>query len=168
MRAAVSVFVVLNLLTVVWMNVPAARRPAPRVHRAVAAYAHRAGLDTRWIMFGRLPRPQWRFLIKGRYAGGAEVALPIPLQGERSFLQRHFFDFKDVKIHTNFFNVKTWRRNYARYLAREFPRHDGQEIEAVVYELWIQEIVGPREAAERGTHRDGEPRRVRREEFRVP
>ena len=166
MRAAVSCLVVSSIVLAAWMNVPALHRALPRTHRAVAAVADKAGLDTRWIMFGTIPRPHWHYVIKARYAGGEEVLLPLPLQGDRSFLERHLFDFKDAKIHTNLFRARPWRRAYAHYLAHRFPERGGRPVEAVVYELWIQEIVDPGEAERRGTHKLGEPRLARREEFR--
>lgn len=100
----ISAFVVLNVGTVLFMNVP------PRVNALAvkamdrvlgpmmthhvrnagwgwAYYAYIVGLDNRWQMFGALSRFEWNCTITAIYENGKERELPSPrLVSEDSFM----------------------------------------------------------------------------------
>ena len=176
-RIAISIFAVLNIFTVLYMNTPPPWEEkvkaaieenfdAYTAHRLrysgwlVWRYAHFVGLDNRWEMFGRQSRFLWSYVIKARYANGKEVVLPLAAQSERSFFEHYLFDFKDAKIHLNIYPSKDFRAVYGQYLARQFPTHEGSPVEAIVYDLKWQNLYGMKEARIQGTHLDG-PLRVR-------
>lgn len=165
-RLLVSGFCVLNLGTVLIANRPAwadfdpERSPSNQGEYAVrmalwydAVYAHGVGLDNRWQMFGHQSRWNWWYEIKGRY-GGREVAFPIPGQSERTFLERHFFDFKEAKFALNVYDSQAYRLGYSDYLRRAYPTHEGVPLDGVIWELSYQRILDPDEARAKGTHLD--------------
>ena len=168
-RIVLSLFIVLNLFTVLFMNAPPAlgRATAETVDQSLppdVAYgalygawlvrwsAYLVGLDSQWQMFGLQPRFHWWYVIKGRYANGEEVVLPLPMQSERSFGQRFLWDFKDAKIYLNLYRRSDWRQAFAYYLCRQHPEHGGAPILSIVYELHWRAVLPPSEASEKGTH----------------
>jgi len=171
-QSVLSVFVVLNLFTVLYMNAPPALRRAAAetvdahlapadAHKAhygaymLRWYAYLVGADAQWQMFGWQPRFHWWYVIKGRYENGDEVVLPLPMQARRSAAQRFFWDFRDTKIYLNLYRRADWRQAFAYYLCRRFPEHpeqNGSRIRSVVYELHWRNVLPPEEARETGTH----------------
>jgi hypothetical protein len=164
----VSAFVTLNVATVLYMNSPVwpwqAVRQALGASPGVAAspptlagrldelYAHLTGLNSRWQMFGALPRINWQFVIKAQYADGTTVVLPLPGQSERTFWQRTLFDFKEMKFYTNLYNDRPGRRAYASYLCRRYPSREGVPVKAIIWELHGQPVRPPWRAAATGSH----------------
>jgi hypothetical protein len=166
-KLVISAFCVLNVTAVLVMNQPealetakttvlSARLSPENVYRTrygewmVKRYAHLAGLDNRWTMFSTLHRFDWWYVIKAIRPAGPEV-LPLPLQSERSLLQRLLVDHKEAKIHLNIYNRPDWRRAYARYLCRTLAAaHDPAGF--VVYELHHQSLLERAQAAASGRH----------------
>jgi hypothetical protein len=172
-KAAASLFIVLNIVTVLFVHRPtglgselmaAVRKRSPiAAHRIELAawhilrYAHLSGLDNRWVMFSRQTRYRWWYAITGLYADNYRtetVVLPLPLQSDRSFLQRYFFDAKEGKFHLNIYNDLVAKEAYSRYLSRRFPTHDGIPIRSIVFELKRQAILSPTEASVRQQYLD--------------
>jgi hypothetical protein len=170
-RCILSAFILINLGTVLFMNRPPwmvagweelrARWLPGRLGQMVRMgelqvrrYAHMTGLDRYWDMFSRLAPMDWRFVLKGEYEDGSVVLLPIERQSERTFLQRHFFDFKEMKYHQNLYPTASaqHREAYLRYLARRFPEHDGSRLWRVRMELHTRPLLDPYEAARAGHH----------------
>ena len=60
-----------------------------------------------------------------------DVLLPIPGQAERSFLQRHFVDFREAKFHLNIYPRPHLLQAYARHLCRAHPTVGGVPVSAV-------------------------------------
>ena len=124
-RFFISLFVLLNIFTVIYVNRPVPIKEiqgnklkeilhSPRydsigskIGILFTSYGELVGLGTRWLMFILQDKYNWSYLIKAKYADSSEIILPIPRQGKRSFLQREFFDFKDAKFQYNF--------NYRQY-----------------------------------------------------
>ena len=174
-KRLISAFIVLNIVTVLFMNRPKAMVqageealeacPSPgaaKVLRGLGTmeqvYAHMTGLDNMWKMFGHLPRFDWWYVIKARYADDATVVLPLPRQSQRTIWQHTFADFKEAKFYQNLYSDRSARRAYADYLCRLYPRHGGAPVEAIVWELHSQRIFGPSEATVRGSHLDSRTR----------
>jgi hypothetical protein len=164
-KLLVSAFVVLNLGTVVWMNRPkavdrgVAACPSPAVASALRqadaldeTYAHVTGSDALWRMFSGLSRSDRWLVIKGRYAGGGEVVLPLPLQSDRTSWQANVADFKEGKYHVGLFEDRTARQGYSVYLARFYPDHDGAPLREIVWEAHYQDIRPMEETRRLGSH----------------
>lgn len=109
-------------------------------------WAHLAGLDNKWQMYGLQSRFNWRYEIIATYGSGptrVERLLPLPRQSERTTWQRRIVDFKEAKFHLNIYNDPLARETYAHYLARQFPEHAGQRLERIRYDLKYQFILPP-------------------------
>jgi hypothetical protein len=168
-RCLISAFVVTNLATVLFMNLPlhwkddflgwaATTRSPQDVHRLQMAswrlqrYAYFAGLDNRWQMFGYQSRFNWWYVIRGVYSDGAReklVLLPLPNQSGRTIWDALLFDLKEIKFELNIYLNPTAREAYSRYIARRFPERDGMRLKSVRWDLGCQMIVPPGEALER-------------------
>jgi hypothetical protein len=165
---AISVFVVVNLGTVLFMNRPVegalrafrvdgrlAPLQAYRIHLAewfVMQYAHLVGLDNQWQMFGRQSRFNWSFRFKGTYANSPSLVLPLSLQSARSFWQRAFVDFREAKYQLNLDASETLRQAYARFLCREYRFVDGIPMRDVTIERDYQPLLTSSQAKRRHTH----------------
>ena len=159
-KFGMSLFIVLNILTVLYMNL-AHKKIAyygDQYRYVISQYAHIVGLDNRWTMFSSMNRHNWRYQITANYTDGRrteQVVLPLPLQSERTFLQRNFFDSTEAKFHLNTHSQTTPKEAWARYLCRKFPEHNGMSIDSVVFKIQIQNILDPEEARQKG--RDVDP-----------
>ena len=160
-KLALSAFIVLNLATIAYHNLPAdparsQRRADPGVLRLIGQldelYGTMTGLGNRWELFSELPHEVLRFTIEAEDAGGATAVLPLPGQGERTFWERNFFDFKEAKLRSNLLTDRDKRRAFADHLARVHPTRDGAPIRAVLWQVEVQPILPPFEAARAGTH----------------
>ena len=148
-----------------WWMAAAHQQLAAHANWRIRQYAHYAGLDNRWQMFGRQSRFNWWYVFKGYYTDGERaqwVALATPRQSKysgvpRTFWEYHFFDFREGKFHLNMYREPLDRAAYARYLARQFPTHDDLPIQWVVIELHYQNINSPDEARRTGSHLDSSP-----------
>lgn len=166
-KLLISAFCVLNVSAVLVMNQPEAVARAKEqwlsAHLTpVASYrvrwtewlvkrwAHLAGLDNRWTMFSTVHRFDWWYRIKAIRPAGPEL-LPLPLQSERSLVQRAFVDHKEAKIHLNMYGNPEWRRAYGRYLCRQLAAA-GDPAGFVVFELDHQMILDRGAARATGTH----------------
>ena len=118
----------------------------------VQRYAHLAGLDNRWQMFGRQSRFNWRYVIRGSYGDAGEWTLPLPLQTERTVFQDLVVDFKEPKLALNLYADQPRRERYAQYLCRRFPRHDNKRIDAIVFEVRWRELRTRADASATGQH----------------
>ncbi len=165
-RMLVSCFVVLNLLTVAWINLPEplveltskwvdqhwTQTHAYRMRYTAwrwQQYAHYAGLDNRWQMFGRQSRFNWWYDIRAVYSDGmheSSVLLPLPNQSARNLSERMLFDLKERKFELNIYRSPIARESYSRYLARQYPTHDGLPISRILWHLGSQGILSPDEA----------------------
>jgi len=168
-RCLISTFILLNLATVLFVNLPlhwkdnflgwaATTRSPEDVHRLEMAswrlqrYAYFAGLDNRWQMFGYQSRFNWWYVIRGVYSDGRHeklVLLPLPNQSGRTICDSFLFDLKEIKFELNIYLNPTAREAYSRYIARQFPERDGMPIRSVRWELGCQMILPPDEAVQR-------------------
>lgn len=164
----ISLFILLNLGTIAFINRPVwmvqksdeavQRMPSTTAYRfnytgwLVRRYAHLAGLDNLWQMFGRQSRFNWWFEIKATYADGKTVLLPLPRQSPRTFWQATFSDFKEAKYHLNLYASQELRQRYAHHLFREYAKRDGAEIQSITFELHHQMLLEPPQSAEQRTH----------------
>lgn len=151
----ISVFIILNLFTVAYYHFPQRiRRVTDKIFpslKLIREYASAISVTAHWGMFTSLEKEKWWILIKGKYENSQEeVILPIPLQGKRDFLEKYFFDFREVKFFVNLFKEKYRQERYARYLCRRFPENKGSKIIKIIYEQYIQKKYNPKEAWERG------------------
>lgn len=168
-RTLISLFIALNVLTLLVANQPPAfvewkqrtaesllgSRPAWVLRYGewlIRRYAHIVGLDNRWMMFSRLPRFDWWFVIKAKHRDFTHEVLPLPRQSERSFAQRVFFDFKEAKLHLNIYHRPQARWAYGRHLCRATADRTGTLPLAIVWERHYQNILPRSEAAASGTH----------------
>jgi hypothetical protein len=168
-KALISAFILLNLGVVLFVNRPFRLIRAVQWHAltklpprtvyglslaawGVLRYAHLAGLDNRWEMFGRQSRFHWRYLIQAKDEEGRTAVLPLPRQSPRTFWQKYFFDFREAKFHLNLYARPAARQAYARYLCRKFPEAGGRPVRSIVFELEYQHLVPLDQAAARGTH----------------
>ena len=171
-RFLISAFVLLNILTVIYINRPVPIKEVQNnklkeiLHpssldsmRSAAGlfftnYGELVGLGTRWLMFVLQDKYNWFYLIKAKYADSSEVLLPVPRQGKRSILQRILFDFKDAKFQYNFNYRPYAREHYASYLCRKYPVHNGVKIRSIIFEFYKQNVLEPKEALKRNTYLD--------------
>ena len=170
-RLIISCFVVLNLATVGWINLPESvgKSVSQWIDRSLSPpeayrfkcftwrwqqYAHHAGLDNRWQMFGRQSRFNWWYDIRAVYSDeerAISVLLPLPNQSARGLAQRFLFDLKERKFELNLYRNSIAREAYSRYLARQFPTHDGMPIQRIRWQLGSQSILPPAEAVAKNT-----------------
>ena len=174
-KLLISLFIVLNLFTVLFTNRPtfvieAANRVIKDYNSPAFAYklglyawyikyyAHIVGLNNRWQMFGRQSRFNWWYKIKAEYArkpntiASQVVLLPLPRQTKRTFLQSEFIDFKEGKFHLILYSDPVGRHIYSRYLCRQYPEYKGAPIGKIIFEINYQYILPPKEANLKGTH----------------
>ena len=168
-KSVISLFAVLNLGTVLFMNRPlwlitrtnafsaSKLNPQQRYHLdylswLIQRYAHLSGLDNRWQMFGRQSRFNWWFEIQALYANGKTIDLPLPLQSPRTFWQSTFFDIKEAKYQLNLYPSDDLRKRYAYYLCREYPILDGAPIQQIIFNLHHQMLLTPSEALIKRKH----------------
>ena len=166
-KIIISLFIVLNIGTVLFMN-----RPNPFIDAIngvinsfdsptfkykttlyswyIKTYAHIVGLDNRWQMFGRQSRFNWWYLIKAKYANSEIITLPLPRQIPRNWFQSFLIDFKEGKFHLNMYPNQANRESYSRYLCRQYSNSSGVPIESIIFELHYQYILTPEEAAKQG------------------
>lgn len=166
-RFLISCFAVLNIFTVLFMNRPESfsvsvnawlekKVSTGMTYRfryaawLLAHYAHVVGLDNRWQMFSWMPRFNWQYLIQARYDNGQRLVLPLFQQSQRSFGEKWFYDFKEAKFHLNIYLDPGGRESYARYLCRQYPRHEDSTIRSILWEVHYQNILEPSEVR-RGT-----------------
>ena len=70
-------------------------------------------------------------------------------------MQRMLFDLKERKFELNIYLNPVAREAYSRYLARQFPNHEGMPIQSVRWHLGTQGILPPVEAvAKQRLHED--------------
>jgi hypothetical protein len=108
--------------------------------------AYFVGLNGKWQMYGGQSRFNWRYIISAHYDNGeqtADVILPLPRQSERTWWQSKFCDYKEAKFLLNIYGDELARETYARYLARQYPEHEGLPISRIRYTLAIQHILPP-------------------------
>jgi hypothetical protein len=167
-KVVISGFAVLNLTTVLWANRPAwavrmgdelrnaaSARNAYRVAYAgwlLSRYAHLAGLDNRWQMFGRQSRFNWWFQIQAVDAEGTPTDLPLPLQSDRTVVERTFFDFREAKFNLNLYGIEDLRIRYGRYLCRHFPVVKGNLVRRIRITRHHRMLLPMQVARSRGTH----------------
>lgn len=165
-NAILSAFIVLNLATVGYMNLPdvlcnkldkamddtLAPNAAYQV-RLVSwrwqQYAYFTGLDNKWQMFGFQSRFNWWYDIRAVYSDGTQekqVLLPLPNQSARTIGERLLFDFKERKFELNIYLNEPARESYSRYLARQYPESDGLPIQSIRWHLAYQNILPPDQA----------------------
>lgn len=162
-RIALTLATVAVFSTIAWCNLPAAAHqacyswcdknlPAQLTYRLrqsewCARYAaHVGGIDNRWQMYGGQSRFNWEFQIYGEYGDGSEridVLLPLPRQSERSLFARWVVDYKEAKFYLNIYNDEIGRESYARYLARQYPEHQGRELKNIRFDMRIRYILPP-------------------------
>ena len=167
-RLIVSCFILLNIATIVCANLPApvgvfatqwlddlehySPLNAFRVKHAAwrwRQYGYNAGIDNRWQMFGYQSRFNWWYDIRAVYSDGlnqSAILLPLPNQSARSVAERFVFDLKERKFELNLYGNAVAREAYARYLARQYPTHDGLPIKRIRWYLGSQMILPPDEA----------------------
>ena len=167
-RLIISCFVVLNLLTIARANVPdcvgeLVMRWIEGYEKTSPAFAYRikhlgwrwrqygynAGIDNRWTMFGYQSRWNWWYDIRAIYSDGVterSVLLPLPNQSSRTLAQKQIFDLKERKLELNLYGNAVAREAYARYVARQYPTHDGLPIKCIRWYLCTQGILPPDEA----------------------
>lgn len=168
-RTLLSMFIVLNLVTVCVMNLPSSlctsidetlgqncsEETLYRLRLSswrLQQYAYFSGLDNKWQMFGRQSRFNWWYDIRAVYSDGVEtkqVLLPIPNQSARTLSEQMLFDLKERKFELNIYLNETARECYSRYLARQFPEHENLPIQSVRWHLGFQYILPPDEAVEK-------------------
>lgn len=165
-RVLLSLFILLNIATVQYMNLPrdlTAKKqaewtskwdPMMKYRLSVAnwrwqQYAHLAGLDNVWQMFGKQSYFNWRYDIRGVYGSGEAartVLLPLPGQSERTLAQRYLVDFRERKFELNIYRSDFARKAYMRYLARQHPVHEGLPLSEIRWKVAFQNILPPAEA----------------------
>ncbi len=163
-RFLISIFILLNVFTVLYVNRPLSINDiqgnklkgileAPTQQKSNTAlclffsgYGDLVGLGTRWLMFILQDKYNWKYIIKARYEDSSEVVLPIPRQGNRTFLQREFFDFKEAKFQYNFKYRPYIKEHYASYLCKKFSVNNSSRIKSIIFELYKQNILDPKEA----------------------
>ena len=167
-QVLLSLFIVLNLGTVLFINRPLwlvresdeivqgfTPRLAYRFNYTgwlIRRYAHLAGLDNLWQMFGRQSRFNWWYEITATYADGKTVVLPLPRQSPRTFWQAHFADYKEAKYHLNLYQSQELRQRYAHYLFREYATKDGAAIQTITFNLHHQMLLEPPQSGQQRTH----------------
>ena len=166
-KLLIYVFIIINIFTVLFINRPVflAKKineiidsyKSPRVSYKLSllswyikSYAHIVGLDNQWQMFGRQSRFNWWYLIKAKYENSEVVTLPLPRQMPRNLIERNLIDFKEGKFHLILYGNEIGRETYSHYLCRKFSEHNDSKIKSIVFELWWQNILPPKEARKKG------------------
>jgi hypothetical protein len=167
-KLLLSAFIVLNLGTVLFMNRPRwliestdrlmRDLPGPALSLLIIAgvldqmYAHVTGLDNVWSLYADVPRSDTWHWITAEYADGTTVLLPLPLQSERTFWQRHVVDFKEVILQSSQYLSPAAREEYADYLRRQHPTHDGAPVRAIIWKIHWQYYLPPDASRARSSH----------------
>ena len=104
------------------------------------------GMTNRWRLFSVVDRFSWRIEIVGIDNQGKVKTLPILNQKKKGFVDKHFIDFREEKLHQNLFIYPDARRHYSDYLCRTYQSKNKQ-IKSIRYDLFWQQILPPRQAA---------------------
>jgi hypothetical protein len=175
-KVLISVFAVLNICCVLISNKPNwLERASERVSSGwdpytqwriqqlqwgLRTYAFLVGLDNYWTLFSYLPRFNHWYSITATYTDGSTRLLPLPMQGDRTFWERYFFDFRAAKYYLNIYNQTFLMDRYGRYLCKRFAEYGSAQAVSVTIELYHQNIL-PREVA-RKRHTPVEPQAYHR------
>jgi hypothetical protein len=167
-KLLLSAFIVLNLGTVLFMNRPRwlsestdrliRDLPSPAASFLIIAsvlnqmYAHLTGLDSVWSMYTDVPRGDTWHRITAEYADGTTVLVPEPLQSERTLWQRHIVDFKEVILQSSQYRSPAAREEYADYLRRQYPTHNGSPVRAIIWKIHWQNYLPPDDPRACGSH----------------
>lgn len=119
-------------------------------------YGHKVGLDNKWDMYSRLHRFDWWLVSVGVDRDGNSVLLPEPFQSQRTWWQSTFVDFREAKFYLNIYDRPEQEAQYASYLLRKYPEHQGVPIEKIRFDLHYRMFFeNPEEARRWGTHYHG-------------
>lgn len=163
-KLAVSVFVTLNVLTILLANRPpgflafesSGSEAARWAIWADTRYGYALGLDPQWQMFSHVHKVNWGYVIEARYGGERTVLLPLPSQSPRTWWQRAFVDFKEAKFELNLYGDEPrrarWREEYSDYLRRQYPALEGQPLDAVIWQIRWENLRTREDAVATGTH----------------
>lgn len=109
------------------------------------------GLSTHWRMFAPPPKSHWYYSVWAIMDDGSQEWVPLENQGARSWLQRQFLDFREVKFHLNIYNRPEALDAFAQHLCGKLTRN-GKRAAAVRFTLLSREILPLRVALEQGEY----------------
>ena len=116
-------------------------------------YSYVAGLNSRWSMFGKQSRLNWKPHVQAYYKGNQVITLPIPLHSsQRNFFEKYVIDFKQAKFQNSLYGEKYVRKAYANYLCERYPLHDSQHIKSIQYSITWKNIKSLQDAIETKVH----------------
>ena len=136
-KTRISLFCVLNLVTIVWANLPqtvvdlssrafvqmgALPTGGPCVEcwrQTISRYGHITGLGGAWRLFTGLPRYQYWITVQYVYADGSSEEHPRPYPTQRWAILTPFLNHRENKLDLNLVGHDGTRIAYARYLCRE-------------------------------------------------
>jgi hypothetical protein len=169
-RWLLSLFIIVNLATLAYVNLPQSLRDGgDRVVRQLPVgfhtvrllgtlgrlYASVSGQNHAGGLFVTIPRTATYTVVMAEYADGTLVTLPLPLQSERTFWQRHFFDLKETQLLHRQERDAGVRHACADYLCRHYPERGGVPVRAIIWVARVLDILPPAEAGLAGTHLGG-------------
>ncbi len=100
------------------------------------------GIDTRWRMFSPPDKRNWRFRYDIVDANGAVIPYVLPVREARTFWQRNFIDFRDVKFELNIYGSKPAQQLFAQHLCDKFRQRGSSPVEVRMFLEW-RPIAGP-------------------------
>ena len=170
-KTLISLFALVNIFVILFINSPnfliKAANETLNSYKApdlaykvryfvwlVREYGRLTGLNVRWLMFGNQSKYNWRYKITANYNDSTVILLPLPNQIKRNFVEKIFLDFKEEKFGSNIYTDPVGREAYARFLCRQYPKHNNSSVESITYELSWQKILDPKEARLQNTHQD--------------
>lgn len=136
-KAWISLFCVLNVVTIVWANLPQSivdlssrafvqmgslptGGPCVQCWRQlVSRYGHLTGLGAAWRLFTGLPRYQYWITVRYVDMDGSTEDRPRPYPTQRLAGLTSFLNHRENKIDLNLIGHAGTRTAYARFLCRE-------------------------------------------------
>ena len=114
-------------------------------------YAYTTGLDSRWQMFITMFHFRSWYKIEAKFANDPIKKLfNLPIQqNDRSFIERNFYDFREVKFFVNIYQIPFELDRYGKYLCRT-PTFE--KIESVSFTFFTQRILDRETAAAKGRY----------------
>ncbi|MCB0343955.1 MAG: hypothetical protein KDD66_02510 [Bdellovibrionales bacterium] len=109
------------------------------------------GLATHWRMFAPPPKSHWYYSVWAVMEDGSQKWIQLENQGERSWPQRQFFDFREVKFHLNIYNREEPLNAFAQHLCRK-QTNKGWKLRSVRIAMISRPVLSPREAFRQGKY----------------
>lgn len=101
-----------------------------------------SGLSTRWRMFSPPPHSNWYYSVWAIDSQGVQSWVPLAGQGHRNFIERNFYDFREVKYQLNIYNKPEALNLLSQHLCGNL-RAAGKDVASIRVVLVSRQTLPP-------------------------